>query len=127
MTQLEEYQIQRDDFHKEHELVSNRTTWFVTSQSFLVTAFVLAPAELKDVRRLIPFLGASIALFTFAAVIAAVYAMKDLRVHIHRLVGDPELKNLPGWGRRKLNFWGMAPPFVIPVLFFALWIYCILR
>jgi FtsH-binding integral membrane protein len=127
MSPLEEYEIQRDDFHKEHQLIANRTTWFVTSQSFLVTAFVIARPELADVQRLVPWVGIFVSVVTLASVMAAARAMKDLRIQIHRLVADPELKSLPGLHKPVLHFLGMAPPVIIPLLFFAFWIYCALR
>ncbi len=40
-----EYQQIRDEIHSEHALLSNRLTWYVTSQSFLVTAFTISRAN----------------------------------------------------------------------------------
>jgi hypothetical protein len=37
-----EYQAIRDEIRAEHTLIANRLTWFVTSQSFLVTAFAIS-------------------------------------------------------------------------------------
>jgi len=37
-----EYQQIRDETRSEHTLIANRLTWYVTSQSFLVTAFAIS-------------------------------------------------------------------------------------
>src|SRR5437588_11908271 len=37
-----EYQNIREEIRAEHALVANRLTWYVTSQSFLVTAFAIS-------------------------------------------------------------------------------------
>ena len=92
-----------------------------------MTAFVLAAPTLEHIKRVIPILGISMAVLTFCSVVAAAVAMSDLRIHIQRLTKDTELKNFPSWGRRELHFFGMAPAVVIPILFSAFWIYCILN
>src|SRR5437870_13920101 len=40
-----EYQNIRDEIRAEHTLIANRLTWYVTSQSFLVTAFAISRAS----------------------------------------------------------------------------------
>src|SRR2546423_15555296 len=37
-----EYQIIREEIRAEHSLIANRLSWYVTSQSFLVTAFAIS-------------------------------------------------------------------------------------
>ena len=37
-----EYQHIREEIRGEHSLITNRLTWYVTSQSFLVTAFAIS-------------------------------------------------------------------------------------
>src|SRR5438067_2429619 len=39
---LIEYQRFRDEIRAEHSLIANRLTWYVTSQSFLVSAFAIS-------------------------------------------------------------------------------------
>src|SRR5256885_16413110 len=36
------YQNLREEIRAEHSLIANRLTWYVTSQSFLVTAFAIS-------------------------------------------------------------------------------------
>lgn len=42
MTPDSEYQKIRDEIRAEHSLIANRLTWYVTSQSFLVSAFAIS-------------------------------------------------------------------------------------
>ena len=42
LTPSAEYQTLRDESRSEHTLMANRLTWYVTSQSFLVTAFAIS-------------------------------------------------------------------------------------
>jgi hypothetical protein len=42
MTPDFEYQCIRDEIRAEHSLIANRLTWFVTSQSFVVSAFAIS-------------------------------------------------------------------------------------
>ena len=42
MTPDSEYQQIRDEIRAEHSLIANRLTWYVTSQSFLVSAFAIS-------------------------------------------------------------------------------------
>ena len=42
MTPEFEYQHIREETRAEHSLIANRLTWYVTSQSFLVTAFAIS-------------------------------------------------------------------------------------
>ena len=122
-TPFERYEVLRDEFHKEHQLVSNRTTWFAISQSFLISAIVLGNERMGVVTDWIPYIGFFISLFSFLSIIAALIAMHDLKDQHDELdAANPNLKDLPVCGRKAFLHWlGMAPPFFLPVIFLALW------
>ena len=42
MNEEERFKLIRAEIHTEYDLIANRMNWYVTSQSFLVTAFALS-------------------------------------------------------------------------------------
>jgi len=45
MNEEERFKLIRAEIHTEYDLIANRMNWYVTSQSFLVTAFALSGGD----------------------------------------------------------------------------------
>ncbi len=71
-------EIIRSEVQAEHSLISHRMTWYVTSQSFLMTAYAVSWGNghlwPDFFHYAIPILGSLISFFTFVAVGCAVWA-----------------------------------------------------
>ena len=72
----------RNEIQVEHSLISNRLTWYVASQSFLMTAYAICWGDKHNGREFfssaIPVLGSVLSLCTLIGVIAAVWSQFNL-------------------------------------------------
>ncbi len=71
-----EYQFIREEIRAEHGLIANRLTWYVTSQSFLVTAFAISRGNGFKWHpwfstHLLPAIGFCISLLVFPSIAGA--------------------------------------------------------
>ena len=90
MNSKEIYELIDQEIHREHNLISNRMTWYVTSQSFLMAAFAVSGGQGNSVscsfKLSLPILGISISIIILASLIAALTAMQKLgkigRAHV---------------------------------------------
>ena len=127
MDNPEKYKILHDEIFREHQLISNRLTWYVTSQSFLMTVYAIVLGKDNQgafmARWLIPSLGLLISVSILFSIYAALRAMADTKDRITPLAQEPEFKDLPVCGEKPwVHFLGMLPPRVIPVLFLVTWL-----
>jgi hypothetical protein len=130
------YQMVRARIEHEDNLITQRLNWFLASQSFLFSAYVInfnAPDSLRhDPRHLmlmaiIPIMAIGVALVVFMGVLAGLIAMRHLHLWLHRQVSREQLSNLPSlqWFPRTRGL-GMAAPFGLPPLFIVVWVYIII-
>ena len=87
------YQVMRSQIEHEDNLVTQRLSWFITSQSFLFTAYAIllnGPAGPPDPLRsnlmhLIPLLAILVCILILSTIAAGLLAMKNLRQHFRRI------------------------------------------
>jgi len=127
MNAEEKFTLIRTEIRTEYDFISNRMSWYVTSQSFLVTAFTISGGDRHHymwfLRSLIPVLGLLLSLIFWGSILAASAAIEELRRAQARLLETTTLADSPlnmraAWVHR----WGMVPPLLIPVLFVLFWI-----
>jgi hypothetical protein len=124
-----EYQTIRDESRAEHTLIANRLTWYVTSQSFLVTAFAISQGAGFVWFRwfstlLIPAIGLLSASLVFPSIVGACETIKlwhakqrDFFLRHSEFKAAFELER-PAWIESR----GLLFPKVIPVLFGVFWL-----
>jgi hypothetical protein len=142
------FEIINREVHYEHNLISNRMTWYVTSQSFLMAAFAVSGGNGHQfiwlAKPLIPILGIVTSLVIWLSLIAAVEAMHRLKDYKNRIFRqDKYLQKLDPFNlrfRKKTENWfkftirvgwihyiGLSPPVVIPPTFLIAWIIALLQ
>lgn len=134
---LEHYKIIRAQIEHEDNLINQRLSWFVTSQSFLFTAYALllnAPVQVRlpEISRqqnllflIIPLVAICTGLLIYTTIAAAMLAMHHLRVPVREhasRVGSHDLPPVEGY--RQTHALGHAAPLLMPLVFIVVW--CIL-
>jgi hypothetical protein len=124
-----EYRQIRDEIRAEHALVSNRLTWYATSQSFLVTAFTISRANGFTWHSwystmLLPALGLCASLLILPSIIGA---CKTIRLW-HRkqkefFARNPEYQTAFDLRRAQwIESRGLLFPQFMPLLFGSFWV-----
>jgi hypothetical protein len=124
-----EYQAIRDEIRAEHTLIANRLSWYVTSQSFLVTTFVISQGNgflwfrwFSTV--LLPIVGFTCSALIFPSILGAVSTItlwhQKQKEFFER---NAAFKNVffmqrPTWVERR----GLLFPQILPLLFGLVWI-----
>jgi hypothetical protein len=124
------FEVVHREIHYEHSLISSRMTWYVTSQSFLMTAFAVAGSQGHRFAWLaqwfIPVLGLATSTIIAPSVWAAIGAMQQLRGESTKLLNETGLNRIPFGRIHEQNKWfhslGMLPAKIIPALFAVSWI-----
>jgi hypothetical protein len=128
-----EFQMIRDEVKAEHSLISNRLAWYVTSQSFLVTAFAISRGAgfrwfgwFSTV--LLPLIGLLSSLLIFPSIMAArktihLWHLKQVRFfELH-----PEFKKAFELRHHsRLHAESLLFPTWMPVLFGIFWLVLII-
>jgi hypothetical protein len=138
------------EIHYEHNLISHRMTWYVTSQSFLMAAFAVSGGYNHRfvwlAKPLIPILGVVTSLIIWFSLIAAIEAMRRLKVYKNEIFRqDNYLQNLNPFNLRFrkekekenwfkfmirvgwIHYIGLSPPVVIPLIFLIAWIIALVQ
>lgn len=126
----------REEIRHEDNLLNQRISWLVSSQSFLLTGFAIAlngPMQAKFVRyehlavaliSWIPVVGILISLIGEITILAGLLHMWQIR----RLSGMFHQANLPGvQGTRWTRWLGLCGPAVTPLIFLVVWIAFLVR
>jgi len=124
-----EYQTIREESRAEHALIANRLTWYVTSQSFLVTAFAISRGAGFGWFRwfstiLIPAIGLLSSGLVFPSIVGACGTVKLWHAkQCDFFLRHPEFKaafelQRPAWIESR----GLLFPKVMPVLFGVFWL-----
>ena len=129
MTPEFEYQQIRDETRAEHSLIANRLTWYVTSQSFLVTAFAISRGSGFTWHRwfsttLLPLVAFVTSMLILPSIVGALKTIrlwhqkqKDFFAH------NPEFKTAFELHRASwIESLGLLFPVVVPLLFAAFWL-----
>lgn len=128
----------RDEMHAEHTLISNRMTWYVTSQSFLMTAYAVSfnngHKNPEFFVYAVPILGITISVLTWIGVFAAFLAQEQLQKVQKEVLeqfaeAEKEIVNLyrktTCCGKKNGHIYhamGMSSPLIIPMIFFFTWV-----
>jgi hypothetical protein len=137
---IEYYRIVRGQLEHEDDLVSNRLSWFIASQSFLFTAYAviainianLTPAPEQNPRRVllivIPAVAAMTCLLTLIGIISGVMALHRLRkLYDHSPIRPAHDPLPPVQGYRAIRWMGLAAPLLLPVIFMGVWLFLFIR
>ena len=116
----------------EHEdnLVNQRLSWLVASQSFLVSAFAIllngtqaTPSPADKTRHLLitllPWVALACITLLWLTVAGAIWSMARLRAAAARLTGPDDL---PVHSPKPIRWLGLAAPVVVPAVFLLLWL-----
>jgi hypothetical protein len=133
------YELIDQEVHREHNLISNRMTWYVTSQSFLMAAFAVSGSSNHKFEWLskpfLPVLGILTSLITFGSLLAALTAMNQLKESKKDILKKCEtLQEINPFKERFMedkHLWihvlGMTPPVSIPIIFLTAWIIALVQ
>jgi hypothetical protein len=138
-TALDCYRIIRGQIEHEDNLVGSRISWFVTSQSFLFSAYAImassfpsnASAVFMDSKHtlllIIPMIAISTSILILLAIFSGIQAMAQLRRAYARYA--PKMIDIlpPIHGDRSTRITGMAAPVLLPVVFMAVWLFLLFR
>jgi hypothetical protein len=134
LTALEYYNLIRNRIEHEDNLIVQRLSWMVASQSFLFTAYAIvlngltAPVQAfveqqRLLFRLIPAVAILTCVLIYISILAAVRAIGSLRRSYRSRFGQEE-RDLPGIQTDKLTRrLGMAAPALLPLVFIAVWLF----
>lgn len=135
----------REEIQAEHSLISQRLSWYVGAQSFLLTAYAIAWNQHHEWRPFfqhgMPILGALLSVMALIGVWCALEVQKDLIKHQEELLKtlrtslklkDPEAEKVLAEydkttcsGRhsgKRFHDLAMTPPWVVPILFLVVWV-----
>ena len=136
LTDAEFYQAVRNQIVHEDDLIAQRLSWLVSSQSFLFTVYAIALSglapdqnriemferQLKLIWKLIPFIAISTTGLIYCGILAGVLAMQSLRVSFQKQFGRKGDSIVPAV---QGNVWtlllGHAAPLVLPVILTGVW------
>lgn len=135
----------REEIQAEHSLISQRLSWYVGSQSFLLTAYAIAWNKDHEWRMFfqqgMPILGALLSILAFIGVRSAIRVQKDLIAQqtdlLARLIkAQPddaddkkileEYRKTTCSGRptaQRFHKLAMIAPWAVPLLFLLVWIF----
>src|SRR4051812_15484426 len=137
---IEQYHLVRSQIEHEDNLVSQRLSWLLASQSFLFTAYAITlngpsqshfktfEANSELLIRLLTLVGLISALLIWISILAGISAMKKLRVHFERGFQAQLPHDLPAiqTGGIALRA-GQFGPVLTPLLFIGVWVALILH
>ena len=136
MTVLERYQVFRNRIEHEDNLIMQRLSWLMASQSFLFTAYAIvtnglsaAPTtganlfmnHLTTLARIIPIVALLNSLLIAISIMGALKAIRELRNEYSRHA--QVLEALPLQTSRFARCMGLSAPVLLPLLFLAVWLY----
>lgn len=141
ITPLERYQLYRGRIEHEDNLVMQRLSWLMASQSFLFTAYAIVSnalsnsiannngkifvSRLSALEDIVPIVALLNSLLIFVSIVAALKAIKELRREYHNLPGNLEVVALQT--SRATRILGFSAPVILPLLFLAVWWYLLMR
>ena len=137
---LERYQIFRNRIEHEDNLIMQRLSWLMASQSFLFTAYAIvtnglttSPAtggnmfvnHLLTLARIIPVVALLNSLLILVSILAALKAIRELR---HGYQHQPEtLEVIPLQTSKIARTLGLSAPVLLPLLFLSVWLFLLLQ
>ena len=126
------YDEVRGQIQHEDTLITQRLNWFLTSQSFLFTAFAIVfngppPANGQGVRTFlltaIPLLAITAGFLIFLSILAGMIVMRSLRRFYASKEPTQAATSLPSiQGLAFTRIMGSAAPLLIPLVFICVWV-----
>jgi hypothetical protein len=132
---LETYRVFRDRIEHEDNLIIQRLSWLVASQSFLFTAYAITTNGLSGLDpklagrfveqagllfRLIPTVAIGVALLIYISILAALKAIRQIR-YLYQLKALPaDLPPIQTSATTRLL--GLFAPLLLPLLFVSVWL-----
>ena len=129
------YQLCRSRIEHEDELIVQRLSWLVASQSFLFTAYAITTNALTTldpkaagrfldhavlVFRLIPTVAICVALLIYISILAALRAIREIRrLYLSRPI-PADLPPIQTSATTRLL--GLSAPLLLPLLFVSVWL-----
>ncbi len=129
LSDIEYYSLIRSQIEHEDNLIGQRLSWFVASQSFFFTAYAIVVSNLRQgvvahhqqilLYHIIPLAGAVTCTLLYCTTLGGHFAIRNLsRLYQKESEGRPS--GLPPvHGLRRTQFLGEAAPFFFPRFFFA--------
>jgi hypothetical protein len=114
----------------EDDLINQRVSWLVSSQSFLLTAYAITVNGLagddtkplvhlqRKLLSLLPVVGVTCVLLVVVALIGGLMALSELRSFAATRLPKQELFLI---SKPKAQFLGVSAPVLIPVAFLLIW------
>ena len=147
---LEFYKLIRSQLEHEDSLVTNRISWFLTSQSFFFSAYAITSngyistprpnlpmppghgATFTDPRLLLLWIVPTLSIVTCVLTGVGIFASIDALHRLRRIYLNSPLRGFdehlpPVEGFRATNVTGMAAPALLPVIFMCVWLYLLQR
>jgi len=137
---LECYQLFRNRIEHEDNLIVQRLSWLVASQSFLFTAYAivtnaLTTASARTVNtyinhllalvKIVPIVALLNSLLIAASIFAALIAINQLRRDYKKQ--EATLRVLPLQTTPVPRVLGLAAPVILPLVFFAVWLFLLMQ
>ena len=139
---LEQYRLFRSRLEHEDNLISQRLSWLVASQSFLFTAYAIVlnelgtpdtptAAEVMEQRqllfRLIPIVAVLTCGFISMSILAAVRAIVMLRDLYRARVAETNPVLPPIQTSVVTRRMGLLAPLLLPVVFICVWLFLLMH
>jgi hypothetical protein len=129
-TRKEILEILQREIQYTQTMIGSRMTWYVTSQSFLVTAFAISGGSGHNFQWLakgvIPALGIILSIVISFSISAALPVLVQLRTRALELMDSQELRDLPFMGFQpnsaKPSLRSRMAPLVVPIMFVFIWL-----
>ena len=134
------YRLFRSRIEHEDNLIIQRLSWLVASQSFLFTAYAITTNGLTSLEpkpagqfleqsvllfRLIPTVAISVALLISISILAALRAIRQMRRLYQATSIPPELPPIQTAATTRLL--GLSAPLLLPLLFVSVWLVLLLN
>lgn len=132
LSDVEYYSLIRSQIEHEDNLIGQRLSWFVASQSFFFTAYAIVVSNLKPglpthpqqflLYRIIPMAGVATCALLYCTTLGGHFAIRNLsRLYKRESEGHPS--GLPPvHGLRRTQFLGESAPLFLPPIFLFLWL-----
>jgi hypothetical protein len=132
---LETYQLFRERIEHEDNLIVQRLSWLMGSQSFLFTAYAITTNGLTNLDpkaagryleqaillfRLIPTVAISAAVLIGISILAALRAIRQIRRLYQAKSISPEIPPIQTAATTRLL--GLSAPLLLPLLFISVWL-----
>ncbi len=137
---LERYRLFRDRIEHEDNLIMQRLSWLMASQSFLFTAYAIVTnglnvstpdmkskhaSHLAILESIVPIVALLNSLLILISILAAMKAIKELRSGYAKR--GAVLDVLPLQTSWTARIGGMSAPVLLPLLFLAVWLYLLMQ